>query len=57
MTINWQKTSFLGHIFKADKYRLVQLMLKGKIEGRHERRRIQQLWLRNIRDWTGIRVN
>ena len=34
MTIRYQKTSYLGHILRGDKYRLLQLILKGKIEGR-----------------------
>lgn len=54
-TVKCRKTSYLGHILRGDKYRLLQLILKGKIEGRRGIGRKQQSWLRNIRDWTGIR--
>ena len=37
-------------------YRQVHLILKGKIEGRRGPWRKQLSWLRNIREWTGMRV-
>ena len=39
---------YLGHIFRSIKYRLLQLTLKEKIEGRREPGRKQLSWLRNI---------
>jgi len=55
MTVKCRKTSYLGHILRGYKYRLLQLILKGKIEGRRGAGRKQLSRLRNIRDWTDIR--
>ena len=47
-TVKCRKISYLGHILRGSKYRLLQLILKGKIEGRRGPGRKQQSWLRNI---------
>lgn len=54
-TIKRGKISYLGHILRGDRYCILQLILKGKIEGRRGVGRKQMSWLRNIRDWTEIR--
>lgn len=53
-TIKCRKISYLGHVLRGEEYRLLQLILKGKIEGRRGVGRRQMSWLRNIRQWTGI---
>lgn len=52
-TIRKHNTAYLGHIFRNDKYELLQLMMKGKIEGKRGPGRRQISWMRNIRvlDW------
>ena len=50
-----RKTSYFGHVMRGPKYQLLQLIVKGKIEGRRGIGRKQFSWLRNIRDRTGIR--
>jgi hypothetical protein len=42
-------------VLRGEKYRLLHLIIKGKIEGRRGVGRKQLFWLRNIREWTGIR--
>ena len=54
-TVKCRKISYLDHILRGRKYRLLQLILKGKIEGRRGPMRTQQSWLRNIMKWTGMR--
>lgn len=54
-TIKIRKLSYLGHILRGQKYRVLQLILKGKIEGRRGIGRKQASWMKNIREWTGIR--
>lgn len=53
-TIKCRKIAYLGHILRGEKYYLLQLIIKGKIEGRHRIGRRQMSWMRNIREWTGI---
>lgn len=54
-TIKIRKISYLGHVLRGDRYKILQLIMKGKIEGRRGIGRKQMSWLKNIRDWTGIR--
>jgi hypothetical protein len=53
--IKIRKVSYLGHVMRGEKYHLLQLILEGKICGRRGPGRRQLSWLRNIREWTGIR--
>ena len=41
-TVKSRKISYLGHILRGSKYRLLQLILKGKIEGHRGPGRKQQ---------------
>jgi len=54
-TIKKRKSAYFGHIMRADKYEVLQLIIQGKIEGKRGIGRKKCSWLRNIRDWTGIR--
>ena len=54
-SIKMRKVSYLGHVMRGDKYHVLQLIIEGKIEGRRGVGRKQMSWLRNIRDWTGVR--
>ena len=40
---------------RNQKYQILQLILQGQIEGRRGMGRKQASWLRNIRQWTGIK--
>ena len=54
-TIKIRKISYLGHVLRGNRYKILQLIMKGKVEGSREIGRKQMSWLKNIRDWTGIR--
>ena len=54
-TIKLRKTSYFGHIMRGKKYVILQLVIEGKIEGRRGVGRKKLSWLRNIREWTGMR--
>lgn len=54
-TIKQRKTSYLGHILRGNKYDILRLILMGKIEGRRGPDRKQHSWLRDIRNWCGVR--
>jgi len=54
ITVKCRKVSYLGQILRGDRYHLLQLIMKGKIEGRRGVGRRQTSWLRNLRDWTGV---
>lgn len=54
-TVKFRKTSYFGHIMTGEKYSILQLIIKGKIEGRRGVGRKQLSWLRNIGEWTGVR--
>lgn len=53
-TVKCRKLAYLGHVLRGNRYRMLQLIMKGKIEGRRGVGRKQISWLKNIRDWTGI---
>ncbi|CAG9833628.1 unnamed protein product [Diabrotica balteata] len=53
-TVKHLKMSYLGHIVSGSRYKILQLILKGKIEGRRDVGRKQVSWLKNIREWTQI---
>lgn len=55
LTIKRRKTAYLGHLIRNPKYQLLQLVVEGKIEGKRGVGRKQMSWLRNIREWTGLR--
>ena len=47
--IKKRKTAYLGHIMRNKKYKFLQLMIEGKIEGKRGMGRKKMSWLRNIR--------
>lgn len=51
-----RKTAYLGHILRNNKYRLLHLIIQGKIEGKRGPGRRQLSWMKNIRDWTHMNV-
>lgn len=53
--IKKRKTAYLGHIIRNTKYQFLHLLIEGKIEGRRGIGRKKMSWLRNIRQWTGLR--
>ena len=53
-TVKRRKAAYMGHILRNNKYELLQLIIKGKIEGRRGPGRRQISWMRNIREWTGM---
>lgn len=56
LTIKRRKTAYFGHIMRGPKYELLRLIIQGRIEGKRGLGRKQMSWLRNIRNWTGIRT-
>ncbi|CAH1281742.1 unnamed protein product [Diabrotica balteata] len=55
-TVKHRKMSYLGHIVRGSGYKILQLILKGKIEGRTGVGRKQVSCLKNIREWTKISI-
>lgn len=53
-TLKERKLQYLGHIMRHDKYRLLQLILQGKIEAKRGRGRRRHSWMKNLRDWFGL---
>lgn len=56
LSIKRRKTTYFGHLIRSPKYQLLQLIVEGKIEGRRGVGRKQMSWLRNLREWTGLRT-
>lgn len=52
-TIKKRKLEYLGHVLRGDRYKILKLIIQGKIKGKRSigRRRIS--WLRNLREWFG----
>ena len=49
-----RKISYFGHIYRNDKYNILQLILEGKIDGKRGRGRRRFIWLDNIKKWTNV---
>ena len=49
-----RRLEYFGHILRNEKYRLLQLVIEGKIEGKRRPGRRKTSWLENLRDWFGI---
>ena len=43
-----------GHVIRNEKYRLLQLVMEGKIEGKRGQGRRKTSWLKNLRDWFDV---
>lgn len=54
--IKRRKVAYLGHVMRGEKFSLLRTIMEGKIEGKRGVGRKQMSWLRNVRDWTGIRA-
>ena len=52
-SIKIRKLQYFGHIMRNSKYRILQLIIEGKIEGRRPRGRRKISWLRDLRHWYG----
>ena len=53
-TVKMRKMDYLEHIMRNNKYRLFQLILKGKVDGRRGPERRRNSWLQNLRQWFGM---
>ena len=54
-TIKQRKLEYLGHIMRNPvKYRMLQLFLQGKVEGKRGPGRRRISWLANLRKWFGV---
>lgn len=53
-TIKQRKLEYLGHILRHEKYRLLQLILQGKIDSKRGPGRRRHSWLQNLRQWFGL---
>ena len=48
-----RKTSYLEHVLRNNKYKILKRILKCKMEGRCGRGRKETSWLKNILEWIG----
>jgi len=51
-TIKPRKTAYLGHVIRNERYQFLQLI----IEGKRGIGRKKMSWLRNVRQWIGLRT-
>lgn len=52
-----RKLAYLGHLLRGPKYRLLQTILEGKIEGKRRIGRKCLSWTRNLRHWSQLSVD
>ena len=52
-SIKKRKLTYFGHVMRNEKYRLLHVILQGRIVGRRVRGRRRTSWLKNLRDWYG----
>ena len=51
--IKRRKLQYFGHVMRNEKYRFLQLIMQGKIEGRRRQGHRKTSWMKNLRDWFG----
>ena len=49
-----RRLEYFGHIIRNEKYRLLQLVMEGKIEGKGRPGRKKTSWLKKLRDRYGV---
>ncbi|CAG9833505.1 unnamed protein product [Diabrotica balteata] len=52
--IKKRKLEYLEHIMRGSRFRIMQLILNRKIDGRRGIGRKKYSWLRNLRQWTRL---
>lgn len=50
-TMKVRKLKYLGHVMRGERYRLLQEIMQGKIQGRRSQGRRRISWLNNLRQW------
>lgn len=53
-TIKKRKLEYFGHVMRGEKYRILQNIMQGKIQGRRCPGRRRTSWLKNLREWYGV---
>ena len=51
--IKVRKLQYFAHVMRNGKYRILQLVMQGKIEGRRKPGRRKTSWIKNLREWYG----
>ncbi|CAG9832062.1 unnamed protein product [Diabrotica balteata] len=54
ISIKKRKLEYLGHVMRHNKYRVLQLIVQGKIDSRRGSGRRRHSWLQNLRQWFGL---
>lgn len=49
-----RRLEYFGHVIRNAKYRPLDIVMEGKIEGRRKLRQRKTLWLKNLQDWFGM---
>jgi len=49
-----RKLEYFGHILRHEKFRLLQLVVQGKVDSKREPGRRRHSWLHNLRQWFGL---
>ena len=52
--IKKRKLEYFGNVIRGPKYKTLQVIMQGKIEGKRRIGRKNLSWLRNFRAWTGL---
>lgn len=53
LTIKRRKLGYLGHLMRHERYKILQEIMQGKIEGKRSVGRRRTSWMKNLRDWSG----
>lgn len=56
-TIKKRKLLYMGHIMRGEKYRILQNIMQGKIQGKRSIGRRRNSWMKNLREWFGCNNN
>lgn len=52
-TLKGRKIAYFGHVMRGDKYRILKLIMEGKIAGKRSVGRRQNSWTKDLRRWLG----
>lgn len=50
-TVKERKLQYFGHVMRGERYRILQLVTQGKIQGKRRPGRRKTSWLKNLREW------
>lgn len=56
-TVKVRKLQYIGHVIRGDRYKMLRLIMDGRIEGKRSVGRRQNSWTKDLRRWYGKKTS